>query len=127
MLNLCVVENEKDCRLGSARELLNLVDSFLWAWTGPAEPGRLWEYYSAAREKELYDGVDQGERELLIGRYRTSYLARNPNDIFTDWNVQSEIMRDLMRDESTNESQVVRLWGEIVEQYCEVVNDDADV
>ncbi len=120
ILDLCIVENEVDCRVRSARELLGLLDSYLWAWTGPAERGSHWRYYYAERAQELYDGLSEDERLGLTDRYRAEYQARDstlPGDVFIDLNVQSEIMRDLMRDESKNVGQEIQLWPEMVAEY----------
>jgi serine/threonine protein kinase len=120
ILDSCIVENEQDCRVRSARELLGLIDSYLWAWTGSKERGSHWRYYYDERAKELYDGLSEDERLALTDRYRADYLARDdtlPGDIFMDWNVQSEIMHDLMRDESLKESRDVQLWPEVMAEY----------
>jgi hypothetical protein len=120
ILDSCIVENEAECRVPSARELLGLLDSYLWAWNAAEERGSHWRHYSVERAKELYDGLNQIERDDLITRYRASYLARDdtlPNDIFIDWNVQSEIMRDLTRDESNAKTQTTKLWPEVVSEY----------
>jgi hypothetical protein len=120
ILDLCIVENELDCRVRSARELLGLIDAYLWAWTGPTERGSHWRNYYDERAKELYDGLTEDERLALTDRYRADYLSRDdtlPGDIFMDWNVQSEIMNDLMRDESRNESRDVQLWPEVMAEY----------
>lgn len=56
----------------------------------------------------------------LTDRYRAEYLARDdtlPGDVFIDWNVQSEIMHDLTRDESKTESREIHRWPEIVAKY----------
>ncbi len=120
VLDSCIVENEEDCRVRSAAHLLGLLDSYLWAWTGPAERGSHWSYYYAERAQELYDGLSEEERVRLTDRYRAEYLARDdtlPGDVFIDWNVQSEIMRDLTRDESKNESRKISIWSEVVAEY----------
>lgn len=120
ILDSCIVENEADCRVPSARELLGLIDSYLWAWSAPEERGSHWRYYSAERAKELFDGLSQVERNDLISHYRAAYLARDdtlPNDVFIDWNVQSEIMRDLTRDESNPSNRTTKLWPAVVSAY----------
>jgi serine/threonine protein kinase len=128
ILNCCIVENEEDCRVPSAKRLLGLVDSFLWAWSELPERGSHWRNYYSERAKELYDGLTAEDRRRLTIGYRTAYLAREgtlPGDVFIDWNVQAEIMDDLTRDETSMERRDVNIWPEVVAKYFQATSSNA--